>query len=159
MQVPHGSIMPPYSLPVLFCKSLRPCLQIIVSVAEHHSNMVPWQLIAQQTGAVLKHVRLTADKTQIDLDHYRELLGPRTRLVSLVHVSNMLGFVLDTDYVVEAAHRVGAKVRCLADSCAHTAHLDKLGSPAGVGLAEPTYDGLHRIISCSGNACLAGSLF
>ncbi len=69
--------------------------------------MVPWQLIAKQTGAVIRHVNLTKDNTEIDMQHYKELLSPRTKLVSLVYVSNMLGAVLDTAYVVEEARKVG----------------------------------------------------
>ncbi len=74
-------------------------------MAEHHANLVPWQLLAARTGAVLRHVRLTPDRTQLDMEHFRSLLGPRTRLVSLVHVSNVLGAVLDTDLVAEETHR------------------------------------------------------
>lgn len=99
--------------------------QIILSVAEHHANLVPWQLLAARTGAVLRHVRLTPDRTQLDMEHFRSLLGPRTRLVSLVHVSNVLGAVLDTDLVAEETHKwvvgnVGlGPTAAKADSCKH----------------------------------------
>ncbi|KAL6758582.1 molybdenum cofactor sulfurase [Haematococcus lacustris] len=93
--------------------------EIILSVAEHHSNLVPWHMLAQRTGAVIKHVLLTPDQ-QLDMQHYKQLLGPRTKLVSLVHVSNVLGAVLDTSFVVEEAHKVGAKV--LLDCCQSVPH-------------------------------------
>jgi len=102
-------------------ENLRQGDEIILSVAEHHSNLVPWQLLAQRTGAVLRHVRLTPDQQELDMQHFKELLGPRTRLVSLVHVSNMLGAVLDTDFVVEEAQRVGAKV--MLDCCQSVPHM------------------------------------
>ncbi len=57
---------------------------------------------------MLRHVRLTSDRAQLDLDHFRSLLSPRTKLVSLVHVSNVLGCVLDTDLVAEEV-RLGAR--------------------------------------------------
>ncbi|WIA12065.1 hypothetical protein OEZ85_012142 [Tetradesmus obliquus] len=100
--------------------NLKPGDEIILSVAEHHSNLVPWQLVAQKTGAVLKHVRLT-DSQELDMQHLRELVAPSTKLISLVHVSNMLGAVLDVEAVVDAARSVGAKV--LLDACQSVPHM------------------------------------
>ncbi|KAF8071197.1 NFS2 [Scenedesmus sp. PABB004] len=101
--------------------NLGPGDEVILSVAEHHSNLVPWQMVAQRTGAVLKHVGLTQDTQELDMDHLRELVTPRTKLISLVHVSNMLGAVLDVEAVVEAARRVGARV--LLDACQSVPHM------------------------------------
>ncbi|GAX85245.1 hypothetical protein CEUSTIGMA_g12665.t1 [Chlamydomonas eustigma] len=101
--------------------NLRAGDEIVLSVAEHHSNLVPWQLVAQKTGAVIRHVQLTADTQELDMQHYKQLLSPKTRLVSLVHVSNMLGSVLDTDFVVEEAKKVGAMV--LLDCCQSVPHM------------------------------------
>jgi len=101
--------------------NLKPGDEIISSVGEHHSSLVPWQLVAAKTGAVIKHVTLTQDTQELDMKHYKELLTPRTKVVCLVHVSNMLGAVLDTDYVVEEAHKVGAKV--LLDACQSVPHM------------------------------------
>lgn len=95
--------------------TLRPGDEIIYSVTEHHSNIVPWQLIAARTGAVLKYVPLTPDTQEIDVAKLKELITPRTRLITLVHVSNALGCVLPVAEVVEAARTVGAKV--LLDAC------------------------------------------
>lgn len=66
-------------------------LQIITSIAEHHSAIVPWQIVAQKTGAVLKFVTLTEDEVP-DVVQLRGLLSRRTKLVVIHHVSNMLGW-------------------------------------------------------------------
>ena len=94
--------------------------EIILSVMEHHSNLVPWQFVAQQTGAVLKFVRLTANG-EFDFDHYESLLGDRTKLVATVHVSNMLGCVNPVAQIVDRAHHYGAKV--LIDACQSIPHM------------------------------------
>ncbi|GMH36503.1 hypothetical protein BSKO_04371 [Bryopsis sp. KO-2023] len=94
---------------------LKPGDEIILSVAEHHSNTVPWQMIAEKTGAQLKHVKLTEDTEEFDMKHFRELLSDKTKLVTTVHISNMLGSVSPAEEICETAHRVGAKV--LLDCC------------------------------------------
>lgn len=65
-------------------------LQVVLTIAEHHSNVVPWQIVAQKTGAVLKFVSLTDDEVP-DVEALRELLTKNTKLVVLHHVSNILG--------------------------------------------------------------------
>ena len=64
--------------------------QVILTVAEHHSNIVPWQIIAKKTGAVLKHVSLTKGEVA-DMDQLKDLLNNKTKLIALQHVSNVLG--------------------------------------------------------------------
>jgi cysteine desulfurase/selenocysteine lyase len=88
--------------------------EIILSVAEHHANLVPWQMLAQRTGAVLRHAELTPTQ-EVDVEAVKALIGPKTKLVSLVHVSNMLGAILPTEEIVAAAHKAGARV--LLDCC------------------------------------------
>ncbi|MEK7380962.1 MAG: cysteine desulfurase [Gemmatimonadota bacterium] len=83
--------------------------EIVLTTLEHHSNIVPWQLIAHEKGAVLRVVPLLADGS-VDLDGYRSLLGPRTRMVALSHTSNVLGTVLPVAEMVGLAHQVGALV-------------------------------------------------
>ena len=97
-----------------------PCLQIVVSVAEHHANMVPWHLLCEATGATLKHVRLNANE-EVDMDHLATQVTEKTKLVALVHVSNVLGSVLPTAQVAEVAHNRGAKV--LLDCCQSVPHM------------------------------------
>jgi cysteine desulfurase/selenocysteine lyase len=99
---------------------LRPGDEILTTVMEHHSNLVPWQLVAARTGAVLRHVGITATG-QLDLDDLRSQLSSRTRLVTLVHVSNTLGCLNPIAEVVELAHRCGARV--LVDACQSLPHL------------------------------------
>ncbi len=100
--------------------TLGPGDEIILSVMEHHSNLIPWQLVAQKTGAVLRFVGLTPAET-LDLDHYRSLLSPKTRLVSLVQVSNTLGCINPVQEVVRLAHAQGARV--LVDACQGVPHM------------------------------------
>jgi cysteine desulfurase/selenocysteine lyase len=94
--------------------------EIILSVMEHHSNLIPWQLLAQRSGAVLKFVELT-DTQEFDLDHYKSLLSDKTKLVSVVHVSNTLGCINPVEEIVELAHHVGARV--LIDACQSVPHM------------------------------------
>ena len=82
--------------------------EIVISEMEHHSNLVPWQLLAERTGARLRYVGLT-DDGHLDLDLLAALLGARTRVVSLSHVSNALG-------TINPVHRIGALVRERSDS-------------------------------------------
>ena len=93
---------------------LRPGDRIMLSVLEHHSNIVPWQLIAERTGAHIDVAPLTPDG-RIDLDAMAGLLTERHRLVALAHVSNVLGSVLDSKRAAALAHGVGALL--LLDGC------------------------------------------
>ncbi|MBX7534016.1 cysteine desulfurase [Qipengyuania sp. 1XM1-15A] len=88
--------------------------RIVLSTLEHHSNIVPWQMLAERTGAQIDVCPLTEDG-QIDLGALEALLTPRTKLVSLAHVSNVLGSVLDARKAADLAHSVGAKI--LLDGC------------------------------------------
>jgi len=94
--------------------------EIIISVMEHHSNIVPWQIIAQKTGAILKYVPLTESET-LDLEAYRSLISPQTKLVSIVHVSNTLGSITPVTDITRIAHNHGAKV--LIDACQSVPHM------------------------------------
>jgi cysteine desulfurase/selenocysteine lyase len=83
--------------------------EIVITEMEHHSNIVPWQLVARRTGAVLRWFRIT-DDGRLDLSELHELINPRTRIVSLVYQSNILGTVNDLAPIVARAHEVGALV-------------------------------------------------
>ena len=100
--------------------NLNPGDEIILSVMEHHSNIVPWQLIAQKTGAVIKYVELTPTE-EFDLEQYKSLLSDRTKLVSIVHVSNTLGVINPITEIVKEAHKYDAKV--LIDACQSVPHM------------------------------------
>ena len=100
--------------------NLRPGDRILLSMLEHHSNIVPWQLIRERTGAVIDVCPLT-EQGQIDLDAAERMLTPAHKLVAFAHVSNVLGSVLDVRRAVALAHAVGAKV--LIDGCQAVARL------------------------------------
>lgn len=94
--------------------NLKPGDRILLSQIEHHSNIVPWQLIAEATGAEIDVCPLTEDH-QIDLDAAERMLTPAHKLVALVHVSNVTGGLLDAKRAADLAHSVGAKI--LLDGC------------------------------------------
>jgi cysteine desulfurase/selenocysteine lyase len=94
--------------------------EIILSVMEHHSNMVPWQIIAQKTGAIIKYVGLTQTE-EFNLEEYKSLLSPNTKLVSVVHISNTLGCLNPVGEIIDLAHENGSKV--LIDACQSVPHL------------------------------------
>lgn len=94
--------------------------EILLTVLEHHANIVPWQLIAQQTGAVLK-VTPVNDRGEILLDEYERLLGPRTKLVSFAHANNTLGTILPVEEMAFLAKKRGATV--VVDGAQSVAHL------------------------------------
>ena len=88
--------------------------RIVLSQLEHHSNIVPWQMLAERTGAEIDICPLTEDG-RIDLGALEALLSPRTKMVALAHVSNVLGSVLEARQAADLAHSVGAKI--LLDGC------------------------------------------
>ncbi|HEY9888318.1 MAG TPA: SufS family cysteine desulfurase [Candidatus Obscuribacterales bacterium] len=94
--------------------------EIILSVMEHHSNLVPWQLVAQRTGAVLKFVGLT-ETQELNLEELRSHLSDRTKLIAVNHVSNTLGCLNPVAEIVALADRYGAKV--LIDACQSAPHM------------------------------------
>lgn len=93
--------------------------EILLSAMEHHSNIVPWQLIAEQTGAKIRVLPMN-DAGELMLDEMERMLNPKTKIVSAVHVSNSLGTVNDVKRIAQLAHRVGAKV--LVDGAQWVAH-------------------------------------
>lgn len=102
--------------------NLTPGDEVVVSVLEHHSNLVPWQLVCAQTGATLRHVGLDETNAHIDYDELQSVLEEgNVKLVSTAHVSNVLGCELDVQRVVEMAKKHGAKV--LLDACQSVPHM------------------------------------
>lgn len=133
--------------------NLGPGDEIVLTELEHHSNIVPWQLVARQTGATIRVAPVT-DAGEVDLDAYRALLTDKTRLVGLAHVSNAFGTINPVADMVAAAREVGARV--LIDGAQAVAHkvvdvqqLDcdfyvfsshKLYGPTGMGALYARYD-------------------
>ena len=100
--------------------TLQPGDEIIVSILEHHANIVPWQLIAQETGAVIKVI--PCDETgQLLMHEYEKLFTARTKFVAVTHVSNVLGTVTPVEELIAVAHRHG--VRILIDGAQSVAHI------------------------------------
>jgi cysteine desulfurase/selenocysteine lyase len=100
--------------------TLEPGDEIIVSLLEHHANIVPWQLIAEETGAVIKVIPVDKDG-QLLLHEYEKLFTKKTKFVSVTHVSNTLGTITPVEELVAIAHRHG--VRILIDGAQSVAHI------------------------------------
>ena len=132
--------------------------EVVISAMEHHSNIVPWQILCEQAGARLKVIP-TTDAGELDLDAYASLLGDRTRIVSVVHVSNVLGTVNPVGEVVRLAHRRGIPV--FVDGAQAAAHMPidvqaigcdfyacsghKMFGPTGIGVLYGTSDRLESM--------------
>jgi cysteine desulfurase/selenocysteine lyase len=129
---------------------LRPGDEIIISAIEHHSNIVPWQILCQQTGAVLRVIPVD-DDGDLRMEEYDRLLSERTRLVSVVHLSNSLGTINPVRRIIERAHARGAKV--LVDAAQSISHL-------GVDVQELDCDFLvfsgHKLYGPTGIGVLYG---
>jgi len=99
---------------------IKPGDEIIISWMEHHSNIVPWQMLCEEKGAVLRVIPINEDG-EVLLDEYARLLNPRTKFVALVHVSNALGTINPVKRMIEMAHR--QRVPVLLDGAQAVAHL------------------------------------
>lgn len=142
---------------------LQPGDEVVISHLEHHSNIVPWQFLRDEKGIVIKVVPV-GDDGEFLYDEFEKLLGPKTRFVSISHMSNVLGTVMPAKKIAAAAHAVGAKV--LFDGCQAITHMPvnvrdldcdfyvisghKLYGPTGIGVlyakeeilnAMPPYQG------------------
>jgi cysteine desulfurase/selenocysteine lyase len=121
--------------------------EIIISTMEHHSNIVPWQILCEEKEATLKIIPIS-DEGELLMNEYEKLVSPKTKLVSIVHVSNALGTINPVKQIIDAAHKAGAIV--LVDGAQSAVHLDidvqemdcdffvfsshKLYGPTGVGV-------------------------
>jgi cysteine desulfurase/selenocysteine lyase len=131
--------------------------EIVITWLEHHANIVPWQMLCAEKGARLR-VAPVDDSGQVLLDEYEKLLGPKTRLVSIAHVSNALGTVVPVKEMVDAAHRHGARV--LVDGAQAVSHMrvdvqaigcdfyvfsgHKVFAPTGIGVVYGRSEVLDR---------------
>ena len=95
--------------------------EVLITAMEHHSNIVPWQMLCEQQGARLRVAPIT-DDGELILDELEQLIGPRTKLVAVTHVSNVLGTVNPISHIVEMAHARGARV--LVDGAQAAPHLE-----------------------------------
>lgn len=152
--------------------NLEPGDEIILSVMEHHSNIIPWQLIAQKTGAVLKYVELTPEET-FDLEQFKKLLCDKTKLVSIVHVSNTLGCINPVKEICQLAHQQQAKV--LIDACQSVPHMSvdvqeidcdwlvasghKMCAPTGIGFLYGKLENLEVMPPFMGGGEMIADVF
>lgn len=132
--------------------------EILISTMEHHANIVPWQLLCETTGAVLKVIPVS-EKGELDMEAFETLLSERTKLVSVVHASNSLGTINPVKSIIEKAHALGARV--LLDGAQAVGHFPvdvrelgcdfyvfsghKLFSATGVGAVYGKYDLLDSL--------------
>jgi len=103
-----------------FASLLQAGDEILVSAMEHHSNIVPWQMLCERTGAVLKVIPMN-DKGELILSEYEVLVSEKTKIVTVNHISNALGTINPVEYIIQKAHEVGAAV--LIDGAQATPHL------------------------------------
>lgn len=152
-----------------YCSTLSPGDEIIITVMEHHSNIVPWQLAAERYGLVIKVVPLASDMSTLDMEAYRSLFTPRTRVVAFTHVSNVLGTVNPAREIIAEAHRHGAVALVDGAQASPHLHIDvrhldadfyvfsshKMYGPTGIGIlygksalleAMPPYQGGGEMI-------------
>jgi cysteine desulfurase/selenocysteine lyase len=101
-------------------RAVGPGDEVVISALEHHSNIVPWQMLCEERGAVLRVIPID-DRGQVELDAYERLLGERTRLVAISHVSNALGTIVPVKRMIAMAHRWGAPV--LVDGAQAAPHI------------------------------------
>ena len=132
--------------------------EIIVSALEHHSNIVPWQMLCERSGAIIKVIPMTEDGS-LQMDVYKELVNEKTKLVFVNHVSNALGTINPIEFIIEKAHAVGAAV--LIDGAQATPHIKpnvqdldvdfyvasahKLCGPTGVGVLYGKEEWLNKL--------------
>jgi cysteine desulfurase/selenocysteine lyase len=95
--------------------------EVIISTIEHHSNIVPWQMLCEEKGATLRTIPVN-EKGELVIEEYDQLLNEKTKLVAVNHVSNSLGTINPVKYIIDAAHKVGAVV--LIDGAQSSVHLD-----------------------------------
>jgi cysteine desulfurase/selenocysteine lyase len=146
--------------------------EVILTVMEHHSNLIPWQLVTQRTGAILKFVELT-DTQEFDLDHFKSLISEKTKLVSVVHVSNTLGCINPVEEITQIAHQHGARV--LIDACQSVPHMPidvqtigcdwlvasghKMCAPTGIGFLYGKLDVLRAMPPFLGGGEMIADVF
>lgn len=139
-------------------QNLRAGDEVIISEMEHHSNIVPWQIVCEEKGAVLKVIPIN-DRGELLMEAYQDLLSNNTKLVSVMHVSNALGTINPIQEIIDSAHKKGAKVAI--DAAQSILHIDidvqelncdflafsshKLLGPTGMGVLYGKKDILNQM--------------
>jgi len=139
-------------------KNIGPGDEIILSTLAHHSNIVPWQLLSQQTGAIIKVINVK-ENGELDLEQFKSLLGNKTKLVAIGHISNALGVINPIKEMIKLSHQVHAKI--LIDGAQAVAHIEvdvqdldcdfyafsghKMFAPMGIGVLYGKKDLLEKM--------------
>jgi cysteine desulfurase / selenocysteine lyase len=131
-------------------RNLRPGDEVLVTEMEHHSGIVPWQIVAGITGATVRFAPVTPGG-ELDMDAFRRLLSPRTRMVGVVHVSNVLGTINPVEEITSLAHAAGALV--LVDGSQSVPHMP-VDVPA-IGCDFFAFTG-HKMLGPTGIGVLVG---
>lgn len=124
--------------------------EIVTTEVEHHANLIPWQILAQRTGATLRHIPVTSDG-QLDYEAAEQIVGQNTRILAFTHVSNVTGAITDVPYMVALARKVGALT--VLDACQSVPHMP-VDFP-GLGVDFATFSG-HKMLAPTGIGALYG---
>jgi len=151
---------------------IKPGDEIVLSIMEHHSNIVPWHFLRERQGAVIKYAPVDDDGNFL-IEEFEKLLTPRTRMVAITHMSNMLGTIVPVKEVVQRAHARGIPV--LIDGAQGAVHLDvdvqdigcdfyaftghKLYGPTGIGVLYGKYDHLAAMPPFNGGGEMIREVF
>jgi cysteine desulfurase/selenocysteine lyase len=154
-----------------FAALLKSGDEILVSAMEHHSNIVPWQMLCERTGAFLKVIPMN-EKGELILSEYEAMLSAKTKIVTVNHISNALGTINPVEYIIQKAHAVGAAV--LIDGAQATPHLKpdvlaldcdfyvfsghKVCGPTGIGILYGKEEWLHRLPPYQGGGEMIASV-
>lgn len=141
-----------------FASLLKTGDEVLVSALEHHSNIVPWQMLCERTGAVLKVIPMN-EKGELMMPEYDKLLSEKTKIVAVNHISNALGTINPIEYMIQKAHAVGAAV--LIDGAQSTPHIKpdvqqldcdfyvfsghKICGPTGIGVLYGKKEWLNKL--------------
>ena len=148
---------------------LKPGDEIVLSVMEHHSNIVPWQVVARETGAIIRYVQLNS-AMELDVNHFSSLLSPHTKVVSICHVSNVLGVTNPIHELTPMIRAANPNAIIVVDACQSSPHqrldaqvLDvdficfsghKMCGPTGIGVLYGKYERLDEIVPL----CVGGGM-
>ena len=124
--------------------------EIVTTEVEHHANLIPWQILAQRTGATLRHIPVTSDG-QLDYEAAEQIVGQNTRILTFTHVSNVTGAITDVPYMVALARKTGALT--VLDACQSVPHMP-VDFP-GLGVDFAAFSG-HKMLAPTGIGALYG---
>lgn len=124
--------------------------EIVTTEVEHHANLIPWQILAQRTGATLRHIPVASDG-QLDYEAAEQIVGQNTRVLAFTHVSNVTGAITDVPYMVALARKAGALT--VLDACQSVPHMP-VDFP-GLGVDFAAFSG-HKMLAPTGIGALYG---